>query len=202
MIQLLPLEVTFNTGANLYAVIHGVVSGTRQVWNPTLNSGAGAWEAYNSAHWAQYAVALTEQDGSGYYAATYPANISGVITSEVFYNNASPTLGDAPVASVSYSQGRNAAGLSGDPLAASNAQQAFISEQKGAAAGVPTVSVIPTNLQSTQANVYAGRAVIFTSGAAVQCAGRIIAYSPINGILTLSAPLPIAPAAADSFIIV
>lgn len=201
-VQLLPLELTFNTGSNIYAVIHGVVSGTRQVWNPTLASGAGAWEAYNSAHWAQYAVPLTEQAGSGYYAATYPANISGVITSEAFYNNASPTLGDAPVASVSYSQGRNAVALAADVQAAANLEASTISMQKGIAAGTPTASVIATDLPSTQANTYAGRAVIFTSGAALRCAARIVGYAVTDGVLTLAAPLPVAPAAGDSFVVV
>ncbi len=201
-VQLLPLELAFNTGAHIYAIVHGVVSGTRKVWNPTLNTGAGGWEVYNSANWAQYALALTEQASSGYYAATYPANIADVITSEVFYNNVAPTLGDAPVASVQYTQGRNMVGLASDPVAAENQRDAASSMIRGAAEGVPTVSVIPTNLASTQANAFAGRSVIFTSGAAADCAGRIVSYAVTNGVLTLAAPLPVAPAAADTFVIV
>src|SRR5579872_4098871 len=118
-VQLLPLELSYSVGANIYAVVRGVVGGTRKYWNPTLNTGAGGWEVFNSGHWAQYAIALTG-NGDGYYAATYPANISGVITSETYYNNASPTYGDAPVSAISYAQGRNACGVGADPVAASN----------------------------------------------------------------------------------
>lgn len=197
-----PLEVAFSTGASLYAVIHGMVTGTRQVWNPTLNTGAGGWEAFNGAHWAQYAIPLTEQGSSGYYAATYPANIDEVVTSEMFYNNGTPTLGDAPITSVAYTQGRNLVGVVGDATAAGNLAASAASMQRGQAAGLPTMSIIPTDLANAQANAYAGRSVIFTSGAAYQCAGRIIAYNPSNGTLTLAAPLPVAPAAADDFVIV
>lgn len=199
-IQLLPLELVFTTGANIYAVIHGVIAGTRKVWNPTLNTGAGGWEVYASGHWAQYPVLLAEQASSGYYAATYPANIVGVITSEVFYNNGTPTLGDAPVASIAQTQGRNLVGVAGDPIAAGNAQQAFGSEIQGAASGTPTTQSIPSTLSTAQATASVGRAVIFTSGVAINCAGRVIGSS--GSTLILAAPLPAAPSAADTFIIV
>lgn len=204
MIQPLPLEVLYQTGFQLYALIHGVVSGARQVWNPTLNSGAGGWEVYNSAHWSQYAIALTEDPSSGYYAATYPANISGVITSEAFYvrGGGSPTLGDAPAANLAHTQGQNLTGVAGDVASSSNLEQSSLSMQRGACAGVPTATVIPTNLSNAQTNAYAGRSIIFTSGAAFQCAARIISYTVTNGVLTLSAPLPVVPSANDTFVIV
>lgn len=199
-VQLLPLEVVYTTGAHLYAVIHGVVSGTRKVWNTTLNTGAGGWEAYNSANWAQYAIALTEQASSGYYAATYPAGCAGVITSEAFYNNASPTLGDAPCTGLAHTQGESCSGIAGDPTAAANAQQAFISEMAFAASGTPTAQVIPTGLSTAQALAAVGRALIMTSGVAVNCAGRVISASAST--LTLAAPLGATPAASDSGVIV
>lgn len=198
-----PLQVLYTPGATVYAVVRGVVAGTRQYWNKTLNAGAGGWEAYNSAHWAQYALPLTEDAGSGYFAANYPANIAGVLTTEAYYFNAvTPTLGDAPIAPLSQSQGANVAAVGADATVAPTLQQALTSEATGVAAGVPTVSVIPTNLANAQANSYAGRSVLFTSGAAAQCAGRIVGYAVVNGVLTLAAPLPVAPAAGDKFVIV
>ncbi len=206
MIQLLPLEVVYQTGFNLYAVVRGVVAGTRQYWNPTLNTGAGGWEPYNSAHWAQYAIALTEDTQSGYYAAAFPAAaaVAGIFTSETFYVRAggSPVLADVPAAGLAHTQGESIKAIAGDVQAADNAQQAFLSEQLGAAAGVPTASVVPTNLTAAQMNAYAGRAVVFTSGAAFQAVARIVAYNPTGGVLTFAAPLPVAPAAADSFVII
>lgn len=198
-----PLQVLYATGSTVYAIVRGVVGGVRKYWNPTLNTGAGGWEVYNSAHWSQYAIALTEDAGSGYFAANYPANIAGVLTTEAYYSNAvTPTLGDAPIAPLSSSQGANVGAVGGDATVAPTLQQALFSEQKGAAAGVPTASVIPTNLANAQVNAYQGRSVIFTSGAAFQCAGRIVAYNPVNGVLTLAAPLAAVPAAADTFLIV
>lgn len=200
--QLLPLEVAYQSGQDVYAVVRGVVAGTRQVWNPTLNSGDGDWEAFNGANWAQYAIALAEQGTSGYYAADYPANITGVLTSETFYANPTPTLGDAAISSQGRAQGQNLGAVAGDADVPAALQQALISEQRGAAAGVPTASVIPTDLTNAQANAYQGRAVIFTSGAAFQCVGRIISYTVSGGVLTLAAPLAVAPAATDTFIVV
>ena len=197
-----PLQVLAQIGTNVYAIVRSVVGGVRKYWNPTLNTGAGGWEVYNSAHWAQYAIALTEDAGSGYYAANYPANISGVLTTEAYYSTATtPTLGDAPIAPLSQSQGDNVASIGGDATVAATLQQALFSEQMSAAAGVPTASVIPTNLANAQVNAFAGRSIIFTSGAAFQCAGRIVGYNPVNGVLTLAAPLAAVPAASDTFII-
>lgn len=202
--QLLPIELTFSTGSTLYAVVHGVVGGFRVVWNPTLNAGDGAWDIFNGANWAQYAVALTEDAGSGYYAGAYPVNIADVLTSEAVYIRAggSPAIGDTPATNLLHSQGDNAAGVGADPVAALNLQRALVSEQRGVAAGTPTASVVATDLQSTQANAYAGRVCVFTSGAAAQCAARIVAYAVTNGVLTFAAPLPVAPAAADEFVII
>lgn len=198
----LPLEVVSQTGQSVYAVVRGLTGGVRQVWNPTLNTGAGGWEPFNGAHWAQYAIPLAEQGASGYYAADYPANVAGVLTSETFYANAAPTLGDAPITNLARTQGQNVGAVNGDAAVPAALQQALASEQTGAAAGVPTASVVPTNLTNAQANAYQGRACIFTSGAAFQCVGRIVAYAVSGGVLTFASPLPVAPAAADTFIIV
>ena len=200
-VQALPLQVVYTTGSHIYAVIRGTVAGVRSYWNPTLNTGAGGWEAYNSAHWSQYAIALAEDASSGYFAATYPANISGVITSETYFNNVAPTLGDAPITGIQYSQGRNANGIAGDPVAAGNAQQAFGSEMAGTASGTPTPQVIATSLTTAQAEAAVGRAMIFSpTSTAANCAGRVIGAS--GSTLTLAAPFTYAPTSGDSFIIV
>jgi hypothetical protein len=199
-IQLLPLEIVFTTGSHVYAIIRGVIGGVRKYWNPTLNTGAGGWEVYNSAHWSQYAIALTEDASSGYYAASFPVGISGVITSESYYNNAAPTLGDAAISSISYSQGRNANGVGADPVAAANAQQAFGSELAFAATATPTNQVIPTTLTTAQALASVGRALIMTSGAAINCAARVIGAS--GSTLTLASTLPALPVATDTGVIV
>ena len=193
----LPLQTIFTTGANIYAIIHNP---NGQVWNPTTGPG-GAWENYNSAHWAQYAVALTEQASSGYYRATYPAAIGTVLTSEAYYNNVAPTLGDVPLGPLTQSQGQNVAAIAGDASVPDTLQQNLSVVAKGAAAGVPTVSIIPTNLAMAQANAYQGRSIVFTSGAAFECAGRIVGYAA-DGTVTLAAPLPVAPAAGDTFVVV
>ena len=200
-VQLLPLEVVYTTAQNIYAVIRGVVAGTRQVWNPTLNTGAGGWEAYNSAHWAQYPVLLTEQPSSGYYAAAFPAGIVGIITSETYYNNAAPTLGDAPLNGIQYSQGRNANGLNGSPTAAANGQAAFDTEMPGTAIGTPTNQIIPTSLTSAQAAAAVNRAILFAPTAvAANCGGRVLSAS--GSILTLTAALPVTPSSGDAFVVV
>lgn len=202
--QPLPLEVAAPSGSTIYAVVRGVVGGDRQVWNPTLNTGAGGWETYNVAHWAQYPVALTEDEDSGYFCADYPANIGDVITTEMFYTQAggSPASSDSPVTGLSHTQGENMTGLTADVTAAKNLAAATFSEQRGAVAGVPTASIIPTDLQSNLTNSFAGRSLVMTSGVAFQCAGRIVGYAVTNGVLTLAAPLAIVPEADDTFIIV
>ncbi len=200
MIQKMPLQIVFTTGSDIYAVVRGVVGGVRKYWNPTLNTGAGGWEVYNSAHWAQYAVALTEDAGSGYYDTDFPANISGVITSETYYNNASPTLGDAAIDGISYSQGRNSNGMAGDPLAVSNMQQAAGAAVVGAASGVPTAQLIPTNLSTADAAAAVGGSIIFTSGAAIRCPARVVGAT--GSTLSLASPLAAVPAATDTFIVV
>ena len=86
------IESIFTSGQTLYAVIRNRLNG--QVWN----NNSLAFEVFNSAHWAQYAIALTEQTGSGYYSATRPAGLAGFLTSDSIYQQGggSPTIGDTP----------------------------------------------------------------------------------------------------------
>ncbi len=200
--QLLPLRIAYGTGADIYSVRHGMIDGAEYVWNPTANDGDGGWEEFNGAHWAQYPIELDEQGSSGYYSAAGLAGTVDALTWDVFYNNATPTLGDAPITAVVDSQGANVVGLAGDTDAAKNQRDAAASMQRGKAAGTPTASVIPTDLEATLAYTYAGRSIIFTSGDCYQCAGRIVGYNPTNGVLTLAAPLPMPPSADDDFVII
>ena len=201
-VQLLPLEIVYTTGAHVYAVLRGVVGGTRQVWNPTLNTGAGGWEVYNSSHWAQYAVSLTEQASSGYYAASYPTGIASVITSETYYNNVSPTLGDVPLSGISYSQGRNACGVGADPVAAANMALTAGAEVSGTALTGSTNQSIVTNLTNAQAAAAVGGSIVFSAAAAgaPNCTGRVIGSS--GATLTLAAPMPAVPTNGDAFAVV
>jgi hypothetical protein len=197
----LKIQVVFQSGQTLYTIILNRVTG--QVWNPTLNTGAGGWEAYNSAHWAQYAVAMTELTGSGIYTADFPTGIADdELTTEAFYQTSgSPTLGDTPAAGLNPTQGQNIVGVAGNGDVVLTLLQNLKAGLRGAAAGVPTASVIPTDLTVAQSNALGGRSVIFLDGPAAFCAGRIVSYNTTNGVLTLAAPLAVAPEADDTFVI-
>lgn len=196
----LPLiEAFFTVGSTVYVIIHDRISG--QVWNNTTP----AWETWNSAHWAQYAVPLTEQALSGYYNATRPVGTAGRLMSETLYQQAggSPASSDAPPQSLNRSAGDNVLSISGDPLhAPSNLQGVLSSQTPGAvAAGVITTSSFPTTLTNTNANAYQGRVLYMLTGAAAGMAALIANYSVTNGVLTLSGGLAVAPSASDAFVI-
>ncbi len=71
----------------------------------------------------------------------------------------------------------------------------------GAAEGTPTVTTIQTDLAETQDDIYIGRTVIFTSGAAKDEATDITDYTGSTGTLEVTA-LANAPASTDTFIII
>ncbi len=204
-----PVETLFTSGKTLYFIIRGFVAGVRQVWNPTLNTGAGGWEVYNAAHWAQYAIAMTEDAGSGYYAGVYPgaaiyAAAAGgpVLTTEVVYEQggASPLITDAPASGIGQSQGSNVGSIAGNAQDALNLDASAGFAMMGAFSGTPTGQVLPTTLTVAQALAAVGGALLVTSGVAVNCRGRVISAS--GSTLTLAAPLPATPAAADLFTVV
>lgn len=78
------IEVISSTGQTLYSVVH---NGTGQLWN---TSGV-AFENFNSAHWANYVISLTEQSPTGYYSAAFPTSIGAGKYTEVFYQGAGAT---------------------------------------------------------------------------------------------------------------
>lgn len=192
------IQTTFNVGATVYAVIRNLLNG--QVWN------GAAFEAYNAAHWASYAVPLTEQAGSGFYSTVRPAGLAGFLTMESFFQQAggSPAIGDAPPFTAGSTGGVNVAAVSGDAATAPTNLQAALSTEKQAAvaAGVITASSFPTTLTNPTLGAYQGLTVRFLTGAAAGMAGLIAQYNPTGGVLTLSGGLAVAPSAADTFIIV
>lgn len=193
------LEAVYSVGATLYKVLFNRTTG--QAWN----NNTLVWETYNSAHWPQYAIALTEKAGSGYYTASSPAGIAGALVTDVLYLQAggSPAISDAPPQALNHSIGDNVAAISGDAAAApTNLQSALKTETQGEAAGTPSTSVIPTDLTNATSGAYAGLTVRFITGAAAGMAGLIADYTVTDGVLTLSGGLAVAPAAGDLFIIV
>lgn len=192
-----PIETIYLTGATLYAVIHNP-SGT--VWNNNTLT----FETYNAGNWSNYAVPLTEQAGSGYYRGTYPAGISGVLTSEVFYEQkgGAPALSDAPPAGIIQSQGPNVGAIAGNQPAAQNLGKAAGAEVAGAAVtGTLSITQATTDLTQPLASAYVGRTILWISGALSGMAAGITAYAPSNGLLTFTA-LPAAPANGDKFLII
>lgn len=194
-----PIETTYSSGATLYAVVHHTDG---RIWN---NDGS-AWEAFNDARWAQYAIPMTEQGSSGYYRAEYPEDAGGVLTTEVVYNQAdvAPALGDAPATGIGQSQGVDVAAIKANVTAASNLEKSAGSMIQGAvtSAGASTVSVIYTDLDDTITNAYQGRLLVFVTGNLIHQVANISAYNAVTHTITVAGPFTEAPAVADAFIIV
>jgi hypothetical protein len=195
-----PIEALYQVGATLYAVLVSQVNG--QVWNQT----GQAWENYNSGHWSDYAVPLTEYSGSGYYRAAYPISAPTFLSSETIFVQAggSPTLGDPPATSIYQSQGANIAAVGNNWGSAQNMSFALGTQQLGAISGTPaTPFALPTNLTSAETDTYAGRAIIMTSGMLAQQASFITAYNGSTFVLTIQGfPSGGTPANMDTFVII
>lgn len=195
-----PIEALYQTGQNLYAVLISPVDGT--VWNQNTQ----LFEAYNSGHWSQYAVPLTEYSGSGYYRAAYPIASPTVLSTDVIYLRAggSPTLGDSPATNLEQSQGVNIGAAANSWQAGQNMGIALGTQQVGAISGTPSSpTLLPTNLTNSHLDAYAGRAIVMTSGALIQQASFVTAYDQTLFILTITGfPSGATPANSDTFIII
>lgn len=195
-----PIQALYQTGQNLYVILVNQVDGT------VYNVVTPGWEVYNSGHWAQYAVALTEYAGSGYYRGVYPIASPTALSTEVIYARAggSPTLGDTPVNNLAQSQGVNIAAAGNSWQAGQNMAAAVGSQQVGAVFGTPpSPTLITTGLTSTHTDAYAGRAIIMTSGALIQQAAFITAYNGSTFVLTINGfPSGGTPANGDTFVII
>lgn len=75
------------TGGVVYGHLRNLAGA---VWN------GSAFVAWNVANWATYALALTEQTGSGFFTANMPAGLAAGIYSVNYYRQAgaSPAQGD------------------------------------------------------------------------------------------------------------
>lgn len=81
------IQIAGYTGAQWYAFIR---NSTGQIWN------GAAFGVYSSGSWATYVVNLTEQSGSGYYTATFPA---GITTAGKYFIAVHETPGGTPAVS-------------------------------------------------------------------------------------------------------
>lgn len=186
---------------NLYFIVFNPQNG--QAWNTTLNAGAGGWEAYDSGHWAQYAIAMTEKAGSGYYVGTYPAGIEDLLTTEVIYvrGGGSPALGDTGIG-IAQSQGVSLRAIAGDAAAGETMQRSVSTMVRGAViAGTLAVNQFTTDLDNPEENAYVGRALLFATGDLAGQGATITAYDPDTGLVTVAGAFTAAPAATDVFVI-
>lgn len=200
-----PIETSGPTGLSLYAIIINTdpeSADLGKVWNKTLNAAVGGWEVYNSGHWAQYAIALVEYSGSGYYRGTSPAAIGTAFTTEVLYANATPTLGDAVYAGPAQSQGVSIAAVNGDSDVAASFARSLASMARGTViAGTVGAAAFTTDLVNAQVNAYKGRACYFATGNLAGQGGIVSAFDPSTGLITIAGTFTVAPAVDDVFII-
>lgn len=200
-----PIETSGPSALSIYAIIVNNDPDSAdfgKVWNTTLNAGDGGWEVYDSGHWAQYAVALTEYAGSGYYRGTFPEDIGSAMTSEVLYANATPTLGDAVYAGPGASQGVSVRAIAADSNAADKLQRSVSSMVLGTViAGTLGASAFTTDVTNDETNAFQGRSLLFTTGDLAGQGSVITAYDPDTGLITVAGAFTAAPTAADKFVI-
>ncbi len=194
-----PIQGLYSTGQNLYAVLISNVNG--YVWNQQDS----AWEAYDAGHWSQYAIAMTEYSGSGYYRVAYPIASPTILSTDLVFvrGGGSPALGDSPAAAPYQSQGVNVGAVGNSWQAGQNMGLALGTQQVGIVGASPTATVITTNLTNDEDDAYAGRAIIMTSGDLIQQASPITGYDGTTFDLTITGfPSGLTPTAADTFIII
>lgn len=66
------ISLRYQTGRTLYFTVHNETSGF--IWNLSGGTG-GAFEAFVSGNWANYAISLAEQGVSAYYTGNFPSTI-------------------------------------------------------------------------------------------------------------------------------
>ncbi len=74
-------------------------------------------------------------------------------------------------------------------------------EDQGAASGTPTTTSMVTTLSQTLDDVWSYHPLVFTSGALAGVVGVVDTYNGSTKRLTFLRPLPAAPAAADTFVL-
>jgi hypothetical protein len=195
-----PIVTQYLSGRNIYVVIEAL----GQFWNKDT----AAWEGYNQANWAHYAIPLSEYVSSGIYSVAYPAGIAaGTLSNDFVYqqNGVTPVLPALPggdsFLTLMQSQGANVQTIAGDGTAPINMAAAadIIIPNGVVGTGTRTTTSFPTNLTATAAQAYVGRVIAFATGA---CAGQetnVTASNPTNGVLTVTA-LTTAPSPGDVFV--
>jgi len=176
-------------------------------------------EIWNQAHWSDYVNSTPEQSGSGRYILTVPGYLpAGRYFATLYVQlGGSPAAGDTPVdedwfdwdGSNVLTQGStvDVGKINGSAIAAANLSKSAAAMQAGvAAAGTLTTSQMTTNLTNTTPDAYKGRVLQFTSGNNAGIIALITAYAVTGGKLTFicygNSPLPSAPVASDTFVIV
>jgi hypothetical protein len=215
------IEAFTESSLVLYAMLRNAAG---QAWN----TNSSTWEAWNAANWAEYAITLTEDTQSGFYKALIPPAISAQRLTLLIYRQVggSPASSDEKYGnSTGIYDGSNwevgwqttartltsMVGVAGVDVqsingVAASAQKLAISANTIvtgiAVAGTLTVSQMTTNLNFTIAKLLFGRAIYFTSGNLVGRAAAIADYVVAGGKITFFAPLPQAPQANDTFMII
>ena len=95
----------------------------------------------------------------------------------------------------------NATQIAGNASAATQLALSGVQIISGAFVGVPTTTVLDTDLGDTQTNTFQYRSLVVTSGVALNESRAILSYNGTTKELTTVA-FAIAPAAADTFIII
>jgi len=180
-----------------------------KIWN------GSSMEVYSQSHWGNYQVSASEQAGSGRYITTIPSLPAGRYVATIYISNGGVGQ-DTPIDFVVIDwDGGNLIGLGSSlnvgQIAGSSSAATKLSVTAGsavtgaAASGTLSTSQMTTNLSGTVANMYAGRVLIFTSGANAGFAVLITAYAVTGAKLTFIAynnqVLPSAPLAGDAFVI-
>ena len=214
------IEAFSDTGLNIYAMLRAI---DKKVWH----TGSSSWVVWNAADWADYATPLTEDTSSGFYTAAMPAIGAAQRITILIYNRlgGSPAAGDQAFGNstalwdgTTWESGwsttaRTLTGMGSLTVdvgkingVAASAVKLSVSANTiitgVAQAGTLSVSQMTTDLSFTIANLLYGRVIYFTSGALLGRAAAISAYAVTGGKLTFFSPLPAAPTAGDTFMII
>lgn len=168
------------------------------------NTDSGAFETYNASHISDYLISLDEIGSAGIYSGEYPAAITDPTTEYVFVQNggAFSLTTDSPPITSGPSQGADLNAIRGSTTPAARMGTSAGTMAAGqAVAGILTVNSMTTDLTNPLPNAYAGATVIWTTGVLKDVRAKITGYTVSGGRLSYS-PIPQAPAAGDSWIIV
>ena len=198
-----PIFTNYTTGRGLYAVWKHPAKGIFN-WTTML------WETFNSLNWSHYALNLSDPDNMGAYIVMPPDVVLDVIPIDFIYERQfsgspltlqPPAYGDLAVGSGN-SQGVNLLALNSVVAGAVQMALSALTMIPGAAiAGTLTTTQMTTNLTVALTGAFVGRSILWTSGQLAGSGARILGYDGTTKKLAFSA-VPVAPAAADAFIIV